>query len=153
MDNTDTFVGRLEYATRIREAELGAPIDDKGLAAKAGISPSAVSQWKKGSTNTTNLKAAPVFAVAKFLKVRPEWLWEKRGPMRDEVDDIPPEAQEFYADFKKAIGLGLTRPAVSSMRGALRTILEMGAQQPKLLDLNAPTPPDESDSTDRPQRT
>ncbi|WP_414451275.1 helix-turn-helix domain-containing protein [Burkholderia sp. 22PA0099] len=150
----DTFVGRLRHAKMLREAELGASIDDKELAAKAGVSPSAVSQWTTGKINFENLKAAPIFNLARFLRVRPDWLWSKRGPMREQADELPPEAQALYADLKKAIALGMTDVAVTAMHAPLRAILAMHARsRGDLLDLNAPTPPADEDSNQRPLRT
>ncbi|PRH49751.1 helix-turn-helix domain-containing protein [Burkholderia multivorans] len=154
MNDLDTFVGRLKYAKTLREAELGSSIGDKEIATKAGVSPSAVSQWMSGKVNVENLKAAPVFRVARFLRVRPDWLWEKRGPMKDAQDDLPQEAQAFYADLKKAIALGVTELAITAVHGPLKAVLAMHERaRGDLLDLNAPTPPDDSDSTQRQRRT
>lgn len=154
MNDLDTFVGRLKYAKTLREAELGSSIGDKEIAIKAGVSPSAVSQWMSGKVNVENLKAAPVFRVARFLRVRPDWLWEKRGPMKDAQDDLPQEAQAFYADLKKAIALGVTELAITAVHGPLKAVLAMHERaRGDLLDLNAPTPPDDSDSTQRQRRT
>ncbi|ARL36729.1 MULTISPECIES: helix-turn-helix domain-containing protein [Burkholderia] len=154
MNDLDTFVGRLRYAKTLREAELGASIDDKEIAAKAGVSPSAVSQWTSGKVNVENLKAAPVFRVARFLRVRADWLWDKRGPMKDAQDDLPHEAQALYADLKKAIALGMGELAVTAVHAPLKAVLAMHERaRGDLLDLNAPTPPDDSDSNRKPPRT
>ncbi|HDR9029919.1 TPA: hypothetical protein QDB14_004141 [Burkholderia vietnamiensis] len=76
-----TFIDRLGHAIEIREAELGMKILKKDLANAADVSSSAVTLWYKGSTE--ELKAASLFGLARYLKVRPEWLWNKIGPMRD----------------------------------------------------------------------
>lgn len=111
MENPDlnTFVGRLLHAKKMREAELGRSIDDKDIAQAAHISPSAFSQWIKEKVNTENLKADPVIKVASYLKVRAEWLWEKKGPMRGDVivesaatDDAGPRHWEHLAADERA---------------------------------------------------
>ncbi|MBR8028894.1 helix-turn-helix transcriptional regulator [Burkholderia cenocepacia] len=154
MNDLDTFVGRLRYAKMLREAELGTSIGDKEIAARAGVSPSAVSQWMSGKVNVDNLRAAPVFRVARFLRVRSDWLWEKRGPMRDAQDDLPQAAQAFYADLKKAIALGMTEVAITAIHAPLKAVLAMHERaRGGLLDLNAPTPSDDSDSNQKPPRT
>ncbi|KVM70142.1 hypothetical protein WJ60_09920 [Burkholderia ubonensis] len=81
MNSLATFIDRLTYAISIRERELGTPILKKDLAAAADVSSSAVTLWYKGKTE--ELKAASLFGLAKYLKVRPEWLWNKVGQMRD----------------------------------------------------------------------
>src|SRR5690242_43862 len=80
MEPMATFVDRLNHAIAIREGELGAHIYKKDLARAAAVSPSAVTQWLQGTTE--ELKAASLFGLAAYLKVRPEWLWKKEGPMR-----------------------------------------------------------------------
>ncbi|WP_213761779.1 helix-turn-helix domain-containing protein [Caballeronia sp. dw_19] len=52
----------------------------KDLAKAAGVSSSAVTLWLQGTTE--QLKAASLFGLAKYLKVRVEWLWNEEGPMR-----------------------------------------------------------------------
>lgn len=143
MDALDTFVGRLSFARKLREAELGTSIGDKDIAAKAGVSPSAVSQWISGKVDVTNLKASPVFGAARFLRVRPEWLWDKSGPMRDAQDELPPGVQKFYADLKKALSLGMAETVIPTMHCTLRAMLTMH-ERSHPLDLNAPTPPSDT---------
>lgn len=75
-----TFVDRLNHAIALREGELGTHIYKKDLARAAAVSPSAVTQWLQGTTE--ELKAASLFGLAAYLKVRPEWLWKKEGPIR-----------------------------------------------------------------------
>ncbi|WLE60255.1 hypothetical protein GIY62_06230 [Burkholderia plantarii] len=153
MDELDTFVGRLKHAQRTREAELGVGIGDSEIAAKAGVSPSAVSQWMSGKINVENMKAAPVFGVARFLKVRAEWLWSKRGPMKDAQEELPPEVQALFADVRRAVALGVTDLAVTAAHGPLRAVLAMHERaQSNLLDLNAPTPAKGADSSQKPPR-
>jgi transcriptional regulator with XRE-family HTH domain len=155
MNDLDTFVGRLKHATSVREAELGTPIGNKEIASKAEVSPSAVSQWMHGNVNTENLKAASIFRVARFLKVRAEWLWDKRGPMREASDEFPTAAKELLGDLKKAASMGVAEIAIPAMQGALTAIIRLHEQsQTSILDMNAPSPPQaDSDSTQKQPRT
>ncbi|WP_321943006.1 helix-turn-helix domain-containing protein [Paraburkholderia tropica] len=154
MNDLDTFVGRLMHARKLRETELGSAIGNKEIAAKAEISPSAVSQWMHGDVNTENLKAAHVFRVARFLRVRPDWLWDKRGPMRDVLDDLPESAKGLVSDLKKASAIGVAEIAIPAMQSSLSAVLKLHEQsQAHLLDMNAPTPPQGSGSSRKPRRT
>lgn len=80
MKTIATFVDRLNHAAAIRSDELGMKILQKDLAKAAGVSSSAVTLWLQGTTE--QLKAASLFGLAKYLKVRVEWLWNEEGPMR-----------------------------------------------------------------------
>ncbi|CAM2151315.1 Transcriptional regulator [Paraburkholderia tropica] len=154
MTELDTFVDRLMHAMKIREAELGAPIGNKEIAAKAEVSPSAISQWMHGNVNTENLRAAHVFRVARFLRVRPDWLWDKRGPMREALDELPDSAKGLLAELQRASSLGVAEIAIPAMQGALDAVLKLHAQsQHQLLDMNAPTPPEGSGSNRKQRRT
>lgn len=75
-----TFIDRLNFAIAQREGELGVRILKKDLAAAAGVSSSSVTLWYQGKTE--ELKAASLFGLAEYLKVRAEWLRDKDGPMR-----------------------------------------------------------------------
>ncbi|MCP3721758.1 helix-turn-helix domain-containing protein [Paraburkholderia sp. CNPSo 3272] len=154
MNELDTFVGRLLHAKKIREAELGASIGNKEIASKAEVSPSAISQWMHGNVNTENLKAAHVFRVARFLRVRPDWLWDRRGSMRDALDELPDSAKGLLNDLKRASAQGVAEIAIPAMQGALDAVLKLNEQsRAQLLDMNAPTPPGGSDSSRKPRRT
>ena len=87
MKNLLTFVDRLSHAVAIREGELGMKILNKDLARAAEVSDSAVTLWYQGKTE--KLKAASLFNLAKYLKVRPEWLWNEEGPMRTNGIGVP----------------------------------------------------------------
>lgn len=74
--------------------------------------------------------------------------------MRDAQDDLPQAAQAFYADLKKAIALGMTEVAITAIHAPLKAVLAMHERaRGGLLDLNAPTPSDDSDSNQKPPRT
>ncbi|MHB9833857.1 hypothetical protein Q8F57_003360 [Paraburkholderia terrae] len=77
---TTTFAERLKQAVAQRERELGERILKKEIAAAAGVTSSAVTLWFKGTTH--DLKADPILRLAKFLRVRVEWLKDARGPMK-----------------------------------------------------------------------
>lgn len=80
MKTLATFIDRLNHAAAIRSDELGMKILQKDLAKAAGVSSSAVTLWFQGKTE--QLKAASLFGLAQYLKVRVEWLWNEEGPMR-----------------------------------------------------------------------
>ena len=95
---------RLLHAIAIRESELGHRIMKKDLAKAANVSSSAVTLWYKGSTE--QLKAESLFGLARYLKVRPEWLRDKAGPMRDgemEVEAAAPSIDDVSAPARAAI--------------------------------------------------
>lgn len=77
----NTFPERLKHAVELRERELGERILKKEIAAAANVSPSAVTWWYQGKTH--DLKADSILRVAKFLRVRVEWLKDKKGPMKE----------------------------------------------------------------------
>lgn len=110
MKSLPTFIDRLGHAIQIREGELGVKILKKDLASAADVSSSAVTLWYKGSTE--ELKAASLFGLARYLKVRPEWLWNKIGPMRDG------EAQPEVADAMELLHSRPARAAVEAIRSA-----------------------------------
>ncbi|MBU9382078.1 helix-turn-helix domain-containing protein [Burkholderia gladioli] len=76
-----SFMDRLLHAISVREGELGTRILKKDLAKAAKVSSSAVTLWYSGSTE--QLKAESLFGLARYLKVRPEWLRDDAGAMRD----------------------------------------------------------------------
>jgi transcriptional regulator with XRE-family HTH domain len=84
MDNMHSFIDRLNFAIAQRERETGLRILKKDLAAAAGVTSSAVTLWFKGVEDggTNELKASSIHGLAKYLKVRAEWLRDKDGPMR-----------------------------------------------------------------------
>ncbi|MCA8492583.1 hypothetical protein [Burkholderia arboris] len=110
MKSLATFIDRLAHATQIREGELGVKILKKDLASAADVSSSAVTLWYKGSTE--ELKAASLFGLARYLKVRPEWLWNKIGPMRDG------DAPDAVADAPDELRSRAARAAVDALRSA-----------------------------------
>lgn len=74
-----TTITRLKRAVSDREATWNRKILKKELAAAAGVSSAAVSNW--WSNETTELKAECVFGLAKFLQISPTWLQSGRGGM------------------------------------------------------------------------
>jgi len=74
-----TFADRLKRAMAHRESETGERILKKEIAAAAGVTSSAVTLWIQGKTH--NLKADPIMKLAKYLRVRIEWLKDGKGPM------------------------------------------------------------------------
>jgi SOS-response transcriptional repressor LexA len=71
---------------RIKVARLKAAVTKSELAAAAGVSPSAVTQWENGDTKT--LKSASLLSAARILRVNYEWLATGKG--RREVSDLEP---------------------------------------------------------------
>ncbi|HDR9358153.1 TPA: hypothetical protein QDB44_004049 [Burkholderia vietnamiensis] len=110
MKSLATFIERLTHAIHIREGELGVKILKKDLASAADVSSSAVTLWYKGSTE--ELKAASLFGLSRYLKVRPEWLWNKVGPMRDG------DAREEDAAASTALRSRTAQAAVDAIRSA-----------------------------------
>lgn len=84
MDKYPTFIERLNHAVEMRSRELGESIRRIDLAAAAEVSPSAVTLWYKAAEEgrTTELRAASILGLARYLKVRVEWLRDNQGPMR-----------------------------------------------------------------------
>ncbi|MFP3564725.1 helix-turn-helix domain-containing protein [Paraburkholderia sp. SIMBA_030] len=87
-----TFIDRLKEAVELRERETGEKIQKKELAAAAGVTSSAVTLWYKGTT--ANVKADAMFRLARFLRVRVEWLKYGRGSIKP--DSAEPEL--FHAE-------------------------------------------------------
>ncbi|WP_186262279.1 helix-turn-helix domain-containing protein [Burkholderia gladioli] len=121
---------RLQHAIAIREGELGHRIMKKDLAKAAGVSSSAVSLWYKGSTE--HLKAESLFGLARYLKVRPEWLRDKDGPMRDggmETDEatvaepaVSSAAQAAIDAIREADAAGIPADVFKAIRALIRSI-------------------------------
>jgi transcriptional regulator with XRE-family HTH domain len=82
-----TFIDRLQHAVELRQRETGEKILKKELAAAAGVTSSAVSLWYDGTT--TNVKADVIFRLARFLRVRVEWLKYGRGAIKDGDSAVP----------------------------------------------------------------
>jgi phage repressor protein C with HTH and peptisase S24 domain len=76
-----TTISRLKLAVLSREKDWGKKILKKDLAAAAGVSSPAVTNW--WNNENTELEARCVFGLAKFLKISPEWLQSGRGQMHD----------------------------------------------------------------------
>jgi transcriptional regulator with XRE-family HTH domain len=91
-----TFIDRLKHAVELRERETGEKILKKELAAAAGVTSSAVSLWYDGSTS--NVKADVIFRLARFLRVRVEWLKYERGPVKESDGSAPGAADEEPVD-------------------------------------------------------
>lgn len=78
-----TFAERLQFAMDSRGVRFRTEI-----AKAAGVSPSAVTQWFKGDSKT--LKADNVVRLAKFLRVRLEWLKDGTGSMELPAANVAP---------------------------------------------------------------
>ncbi|PJO24883.1 hypothetical protein [Burkholderia glumae] len=130
MKTPPTFLDRLHHAISIREGEIGHRILKKDLASAAKVSSSAVTLWFKGSTE--HLKAESLFGLAAYLKVRPEWLRDKKGPMRDgemaaeaTAELEPPvsgAAQAAIDAIREADAAGLPADVFTAIRTLLRSI-------------------------------
>ncbi|WP_186067970.1 helix-turn-helix domain-containing protein [Burkholderia gladioli] len=130
MKSPATFMDRLQRAIEIREGELGHRIMKKDLAKAAKVSSSAVTLWYKGSTE--QLKAESLFGLARYLKVRPEWLRDKDGPMRDgsvKADDAavaePPTssaAQAAIDAIREADAAGVPADVFAAIQALIRAI-------------------------------
>ncbi|WP_459716063.1 hypothetical protein [Paraburkholderia sp. 2C] len=112
MDNMLNFIDRLKNAIALRERELGTRILKKDLAEAAEVSSSAVTYWFKGAEGggTNELKAGSILGLARYLKVRVEWLRDNDGPMRP-ADAKPAESAAAQSDVnlskeaKRLIGM------------------------------------------------
>ncbi|WP_432778690.1 helix-turn-helix domain-containing protein [Burkholderia gladioli pv. alliicola] len=120
---------RLLHAIAIREGELGHRIMKKDLAKAAKVSSSAVTLWYKGSTE--QLKAESLFGLARYLKVRPEWLRDKDGPMRDgAIETEPPTAEPAISGaaqaaieaIREADAAGVPADVFTAIRALIRSI-------------------------------
>lgn len=68
---------------RLKLAMNGPPkVTGKALAAACGVKPPSVSDWLNGETRT--MEASNLIAASEFLKVRPKWLADGVGHMRDD---------------------------------------------------------------------
>lgn len=68
---------------RLKEAMKGPPkVTGRALAKACGVSPPSVSDWLTG--NSKSMDGPNLIAAAEYLKVRPKWLAEGIGPMRDD---------------------------------------------------------------------
>lgn len=67
---------------RLKEAMAGPPkVTGKALAQACGVKPPSVSDWLTGKTKT--IEGSNLIAAAERLRVRPKWLADGTGPMRD----------------------------------------------------------------------
>lgn len=76
----------MNLSERIALAVRASGLSQKDVAARVGVSPGAITQWKKGEIQS--LKANNLLALAKATHVNPEWLANGSGEMiRDEEID------------------------------------------------------------------
>jgi transcriptional regulator with XRE-family HTH domain len=113
-----TFIDRLKHAIALRQQELGRRILKKELAEAAGVSPSAVTQWLNGDTE--DLKAASLLGIAKFLRVRAEWLRDKAGPIKPNGDYREPDAVPHVPDATLSGVSGEAKALIESIASADR---------------------------------
>ncbi|SDV47931.1 Cro/C1-type HTH DNA-binding domain-containing protein [Chitinasiproducens palmae] len=120
---------RLQQAIATREGELGVRILKKDLARAANVSSSAVTLWYKGSTE--QLKAESLFGLARYLRVRPEWLRDNVGPMRDSKSQesvepafaaLSPAAEAAIAAIRSGDQAGMPAEVFTAIETLLRSV-------------------------------
>lgn len=87
---------------RLKLAMSGPPkVTGRALATACGVKPPSVSDWLSGETKT--MEGSNLIAAAEFLKVRPKWLAEGVGHMRDDASSSRvAEPEVAYLPPKKA---------------------------------------------------
>ncbi len=93
------------FSKRIHSARKHANLTQKALAEAAGISRVTVTQWENGDVE--HIRSDNLFAIAKALQVKPEWLALGRGRRT-----LEPKGNTSKISKK-------TKPAVEAMRQAL----------------------------------
>jgi transcriptional regulator with XRE-family HTH domain len=79
-------------ADRLKIAMEGPPrVTGRALANACGIKAPSVSDWIKGKSKT--MTGPNLLAAAEFLRVRPKWLAEGLGPMRDDAHALASPTQ------------------------------------------------------------
>ncbi len=80
--------------TRIREARENKELDQYTLSMKVGVATRTLQRWEKGDQvpDANNL-----MKIAKYTKVRPEWLLTGEG----EIYNTPPEHNNVYPLYKE----------------------------------------------------
>ncbi|MFL9904713.1 S24 family peptidase, partial [Paraburkholderia fungorum] len=114
-----TTISRLKFAVLDREKARGKRILKKDLAAAAGVSSPAVTNW--WNNENTELEARCVFGLAKFLEISPEWLQSGRGRMLDLLaNHISADAESLKSRQKSGVIVGSAQPTLSNMEGEPR---------------------------------
>ena len=143
-----TFAERLMRAVAHRERELGERILKKDIAASAGVTSSAVTLWFQGKTH--DLKADPIMKLAKFLRVRIEWLKDDKGPMVEQSGattaqlSTRPEPAPRPIELSKDADLLIELIARNDRNGslsketlrALRVIVTASASEPRAVGVD-----------------
>lgn len=131
-----------------REREQGERILKKDIAAAAGVTSSAVTLWFQGKTH--DLKADPIMRLARFLRVRIEWLKDDKGPMIESSIATTgqvspqPEPAPVTTDLSKDADLLIELIARNDRNGslsketlrALRVIVTASAGEPRAVGVD-----------------
>lgn len=102
----ESFTARLHYAMGLRGVRQKSDIAEAG-----GISTAAVSLWFNGSAGEVDDEK--VVALAKFLRVEPEWLRDGTGPMEGPVNVRPAEVGKRRIPLISSVQAGLMHETVT----------------------------------------
>lgn len=80
----------MNLSERIAYAVLKSGLSQKEIAARVGVTPGAITQWKQGGIQ--ELKANNLLALAKATGFKSEWLANGTGEMQGETEGRPVEA-------------------------------------------------------------
>jgi SOS-response transcriptional repressor LexA len=102
----ESFTARLHYAMGLRGVRQKSDIAEAG-----GLSTAAVSSWFNGSANAVDDEK--MVALAKFLRVEPEWLRDGIGPIEGPVNVRPAEVGKRRIPLISSVQAGLMHETVT----------------------------------------
>lgn len=102
----ESFTARLHYAMGLRGVRQKSDIAEAG-----GISAAAVTLWFNGATDS--IEQEKVVALAKFLRVEPDWLRDGTGPMEGAVNVRPAEVGKRRVPLISSVQAGLMHETVT----------------------------------------
>lgn len=85
------------FAARLADAIRAAGITQAELARHAGVSGASVSDWVRGVTDPTHIKAVPLLKAAACLRVSAEWLLFGAGTPPPHAPQRAREPEAIYA--------------------------------------------------------
>ncbi|VVE84963.1 LexA family protein [Pandoraea sputorum] len=102
----ESFTARLHYAMGLRGIRQKSDIAEAG-----GISAAAVALWFSGAPHS--IEEEKVAALAKFLRVEPDWLRDGTGPMEGAVNVRPAEIGKRRVPLISSVQAGLMHETVT----------------------------------------
>lgn len=102
----ESFTARLHYAMGLRGVRQKSVIAEAG-----GVSASAVALWFSGATDS--VEKEKVTALAKFLRVEPQWLQDGTGPMEGAANVRPAEVGKRRIPLISSVQAGLMHETVT----------------------------------------